>query len=69
MGRLEGRVAIVTGAAQGIGAVFLVAVTALGVQNLQDANTDAFGSYWDAMDRVNRLARIELGKHIGAHLT
>jgi hypothetical protein len=46
--------------ARGLGAAFLVAVAALGIDVLGDANTSAFGSYWEAMERVNRLARVEL---------
>jgi hypothetical protein len=35
-------------------------VSALGLEVLDSANTRAYGSYWAAMDRVNRLASVEL---------
>ena len=43
-----------------LGLAFLLSVAALGVEVLSKANTRAFGSYWDAMERVNLLATAEL---------
>jgi len=42
------------------GAAFLLAVGALGVEVLNEANTRVYGSYWVAMEHVNRLAEREL---------
>ncbi len=46
--------------ARGLGAAFLLASGVLGVEVLSEANTRVYGSYWDAMEHVNRLAGEEL---------
>ena len=43
-----------------LGVAFLLSVAVLGVEVLRGSNTRAFGSYWDAMQRVNLLATAEL---------
>ena len=45
---------------RGLSAAFLLAAAALGVEVLGQANTSAYGSYWDAMAHVNERATIEL---------
>ncbi|MDE0890776.1 MAG: hypothetical protein OSB14_01155 [Planctomycetota bacterium] len=45
---------------EALGVLFLISAGALGVKLLSEANTRSFGSYWDAMERVNLLASAEL---------